>query len=322
MCPEESKTGFNRKAVYAAAVTAVILLAVIVIVRFVIYRPVPELKGLAGLKVDRYDVACYAFDGEKFSFVNHKFKTLDEYRSELPKIIGLMDTRLVKAKGWTPDKITYPIYALEITPVIFKSEKYVHGETFVWSNGYLITSSGDVYRSNLFFSRYLNSDEDDYFRETDTITDIADIRPFRPLFMANKEWNKDMLDISGIDNGEFAEDVEASFAGLDGEDDALTVTVHMINNGKYAWHYSDQSLFVRLEVNSGGNWYYIPHDPNVDDDIRTIRGCSKILDAGQETDVDFNLGYFGRLPPGYYRLIIWGEDHHGDKNAAAEFQLR
>ena len=180
MCPEGSKIKINKKIITAIIITAIVLLTVFVIVRYAVLRPVPELQRLKGLEVNRYDVACYAYDGDKYSHVIKKFKSADEYKRELLKITGLMDTRLVKVNDWTPDKITYPVYSLEITPVIFKSEKYEHGETFVWSNGYLITSSGDVYRSGLFFKRYLNNDEDDYFRETDTITNIADIRPFRP----------------------------------------------------------------------------------------------------------------------------------------------
>ena len=319
MCPEGSKIKINKKIITAIIITAIVLLTVFVIVRYAVLRPVPELQRLKGLEVNRYDVACYAYDGDKYSYVIKKFKSADEYKRELLKITGLMDTRLVKVNDWTPDKITYPVYALEITPVIFKSEKYEHGETFVWSNGYLITSSGDVYRSGLFFKRYLNNDEDDYFRETDTITNIADIRPFRPLFMANKEWNKDMLHVSILDDSEFAENIEAAVTGFDGEEDALIATVRIINNGEYAWNYSDQSLFARLEVNIDGQWYSIFHDPNVDDDIRTMLGYNQRLDSGQETDVVFHLGFFGKLPPGRYRIVIWGQYKSRQANASAEF---
>ncbi len=319
MCPEESKIKINKKINSAIIITAIVLLTVFVIVRYAVLRPVPELQRLKGLEVNRYDVACYAYDGDKYSCVIKKFKSADEYKRELLKITGLMDTRIVKVNDWTPDKITYPVYALEITPVIFKSEKYEHGETFVWSNGYLITSSGDVYRSGLFFKRYLNNDEDDYFRETDTITNITDIRPFRPLFMANKEWNKDMLRVSNLDDGEFAENIEAAVTCFDGEEDALIATVRIINNGEYAWDYSDQSLFAGLEVNIDGQWYSIFHDPNVDDDIRTMLGYNQRLDAGQETDVVFHLGFFGKLPPGIYRIVIWGQYKSRQANASAEF---
>lgn len=135
MCPEESKIKINKKIIPVIIIAAIVLLTVLVIVRYVVLRSVPELQRLKGLEVNRYDVACYAYDGDKYGCVYKKFKSADEYKRELPKITGLMDTRLVKANDWTPDKITYPVYALKITPVIFKSEKYEHGETFVWSNG-------------------------------------------------------------------------------------------------------------------------------------------------------------------------------------------
>ena len=317
MCPEESKIKNNKKLIQAIVITAIILMAGFAFVYLVIFRPVPELQRLKGLEVNYYDIGCYAYNGNTFSSVHKKFNSTDEYNKELPKMLRMMDTRCVRVYDWTPDDITYPIFALEITPVIFKSEKYIHGETFVWSNGYLITSSGEVYKSGLFFGSFLESDEDDYTYVTEDITEIADIRAFRPLFMANNIWNPDMLNPSGLNDYSFSEDIEAVVTGITGEEDEKIATVNLRNYGEKTWSYSDQSLFVRLEVNIGGQWYIIRHDPNVDDDIRTMLGYNQKLAPGEAVDVVFHLGWFGKLPPGNYRIVIWGNDN---KNAYAEFR--
>ena len=317
MCPKESKIKNNKKLIQAIVITAIILMAGFAFGYLVIFRPVPELQRLKGLEVNYYDICCYAYNGNTFSSVHKKFNSTDEYNKELPKMLRMMDTRCVRVYDWTPDDITYPIIALKITPVIFKSEKYEHGETFVWSNGYLITSSGDVYRSGLFFGSFLESDEDDYTNEAENVTEIADIRVFRPLFMANNMWNPDMLNPSGLNDYSFSEDIEAVVTGITGEEDEKIATVNLRNYGEKTWSYSDQSLFVRLEVNIGGQWYIIRHDPNVDDDIRTMIGYNQKLAPGEDVDVAFHLGWFGKLPPGNYRIVIWGNDN---KNAYAEFR--
>lgn len=316
MCPEESKIKNNKKLIQAIVITAIILMAGFAFVYLVIFRPVPELQRLKGLEVNYYDIGCYAYNGNTFSSVHKKFNSTDEYNKELPKMLRLMDTRCVKVSDWTPEDITYPIFALKITPVIFKSEKYIHGETFVWSNGYLITSSGEVYKSGLFFGTFLESDENDYIYETEDVTEITDIRVFRPLFMANNMWNPDMLYPSGLNDSSFSEDIEAVVTGITGEENERIVTVNLRNYGEESWSYSNQSLFVRLEVNIGGQWYIIRHDPNVDDDIRTVLGYNQKLGPGEDVDVEFHLGLFGRIPPGNYRIVIWGDKN---QNASAEF---
>jgi hypothetical protein len=46
-------------------------------------------------------------------------------------------------------------------------------------------------------------------------------------------------------------------------------------------------------------------------------GYNQKLAPGEDVDVAFHLGWFGKLPPGNYRIVIWGNDN---KNAYAEFR--
>ena len=69
-----------------------------------------------------------------------------------------------------------------------------------------------------------------------------------------------------------------------------------------------------------GEWYYLYHDPGVDDDIRTIPGYDEILEPGAQDTVQISLGFYGTLPPGDYMILIHGEDSSGYCYACAEYQ--
>ena len=323
MCPEGSKRTFNGKAVFACIAAVLVLFTGFLIYRFVFLRPIPELRRIAELEVDRYDESCVSYDGKHFVYVSHNINDRDDFNKEVRAIQRFCSARGTKVTGWTPDKITFPVYSLTIRPVIFKSEQYVHGETFVWSNGYLITSSGDVYRCDPGFKYFIESDENDYVREADAADTLMN-RSFRPLHMANNEWNKDMLNPANVSGYAFTDDVEATVTSVTGDEDARVVSVNVKNNGTRKWYYSDQSMYVGVEVQLDGEWYDVLHDPNVDDNFLSSLSCSKTLDAGQDINVNFHLGFYGKLPPGDYRIVIYGQgidSSSWSECAAAEYRI-
>ncbi|MBO4926815.1 MAG: hypothetical protein J5379_00995 [Clostridiales bacterium] len=273
------------------------------------------------MEVNSYDVFCLSLDGETTAFVSHHPADLDEFEEEVKTIKHFCSVRGKKVTGWTPDKITYPIYALTIRPIIYKSETYVHGETVVWTNGYLITSSGDVYRCNPNFKPFLESDEHDYVYESSG-SNLSDSRNLRPLHMANNEWNKDMLKPSDHSDMMFTEDIDATVTAIAGDEYARTVTVSLRNNGTQEKLYSDQSMYVGLDVLLDGEWYRVYHDPNVDDNFLGMLSCNKPLEAGHDVDVEYSLGYYGLLPPGDYRLVIYVSSEDDRECVAAEFEIK
>ncbi len=92
--------------------------------------------------------AC--FEGEKgkmWTSTNskeHSEKALELYRS-------LVKVRGKEVTDWSKDKITYPIYSVKFTLREASVSKSFCG---VWSNGYLITSVGKVYKCKCNFSGF------------------------------------------------------------------------------------------------------------------------------------------------------------------------
>ena len=127
--------------------------------------------------------------------------------------------------------------------MIFKSEEYVPGETVVWSNGYLFTPSGDVYRCSPDFTSFLKSDDNDFVSEAD-LGDIASVRSFRPLYYAGSKWHKELLNPSKISSDDNAEYVEAEVTGISEWRGFPMVT--LTNTGEEDWCYDDNALFVSM----------------------------------------------------------------------------
>ena len=104
--------------------------------------------------------------------------------------------------------------------------------------------------------------------------------------------------------------------------DTLTVvTVSFKNNGSEIWNYSDQPLFIVLEVKIDGEYYSIYHDPNIDDIYLTALFYSKSIGAGRDDVQDYNLGFFGKVPSGEYRIVLFGKQKDVQDYALAEFSV-
>ena len=320
MCPEKAKINLNKTAVIACLIMILILVSGFLIYRFLMLRPIPELKRIADLEGSHFEATFISFDGDKLTSISHHAKTLDVQFSDIRKIRRFCNLKGTKVTDWTPDKIKYPVCSLTIRPINFKSEKYESGETVVWSNGYLITSTGDVYRCNPDFSYFSKSDDGDHYAEA-TGRSIENIKYFRPLAMANKEWNKDLLRPSEHRTRELNKDIEAKIKSVTGEEAERVVTVSFKNNGSEIWNYSDQPLFVGLEVKIDGEYYCIYHDPSIDDIYLTALFYSKSIGAGRDDVQDYNLGFFGKVPSGEYRIVLFGKQKDVQDYALAEFSV-
>ncbi|MBR3341303.1 MAG: hypothetical protein IKG30_06760 [Clostridiales bacterium] len=326
MCPEmnelveSKKTGKKIILVFGIAVLTLILgLSGFLIFRFAELQRIPELKRIDGLDVNYFDVSVTCYDGENYKYVSPNSRTKEESLALMDAVHKFASVKGRKVNNWTPDKITYPVYSVTISPVIFKSEAYVAGETVVWSNGYLFTASGDVYRCSPDFRSFLKTDDNDYVREAD-LEGIAYARAFRPLFYAGSKWHKEFLNPFNTSSDDHAEFVEAEITEISERNGFPLVTVLLTNTGEEMWCYEDRSLFVTMVVVVDGEWYYLYHDPGVDDDIRTIPGYDEILEPGAQDTVQISLGFYGTLPPGDYMILIHGEDSSGYCYACAEYQ--
>ena len=327
MCPEMNvvivepeKTDKKVLLVIGASVLALVLgISGLLICRFAVFKRIPELQRVDELDVNYYEVSVSCFDGENYKYVSPNSRTKEESLALMDAVHKFTSVKGRKVDNWTTDKITYPVYAVTISPVIYKSEEYVPGETVVWSNGCLFTPSGDVYKCNPDFKTFMKTDDNDFVREAD-LKSIASARAFRPLLYAGSEWHKEFLLPSEISGEDHAESVEAEITEITERNGFPLVTVSLKNTGEEKWSYEDRSLFVTMVVVVDGEWYYLSHDPSVDDDIRTMAGYGEILEPGAQETVQISLGFYGTLPPGDYMIVIHGQNSSGYCYACAEYR--
>ena len=327
MCPEMNvvivepeKTDKKVLLVIGASVLALVLgISGLLICRFAVFKRIPELQRVDELDVNYYEVSVSCFDGENYKYVSPNSRTKEESLALMDAVHKFTSVKGRKVDNWTTDKITYPVYAVTISPVIYKSEEYVPGETVVWSNGYLFTASGDVYKCNPDFRSFTETDDNDFVREAD-LGDVASVRAFRPLYYAGSKWHKELLNPSGISKEDRAESVVAEVTEVSEWRGFPMVTVTLTNTGEEDWCYEDNALFVSMVVVLDGEWYYLYHDPSVDDDIRTLSGYDETLEGGAQETVQISLGFYGTLPPGDYMIVIHGQNSSGYCYACAEYR--
>ncbi|MBO4680418.1 MAG: hypothetical protein J5623_00770 [Clostridiales bacterium] len=269
------------------------------------YRNIPELESLKGGSADWYEFDFYSYDGKTVEMISLD-NSLEAQKTNAKLLKKVCSWQGRKADDWTKDKLTYPIYALKITPISIKGNGS-NAETVVWSNGYLITSSGEVYKSNPDFGPFMKAGEKDRKRSAEA-EKISSLRCFRPLMHANNVWNTECLSPSYITEDKLAEGIKATVKGIRVDDGRTVVTVELENGRDGTWMFCDKSLFVRVEVKIDGNWYYIHHDPNIDDAYTTLPANTAPLAAGKKLELDFNLAFYGKLPKGDYRIVVNGED--------------
>lgn len=311
----------TRRKQFEICMTALIIISIGIFIWLLFQGSrIPELERLDNIEADRYSVYCASYDGKEVTWVSQYVKTSEEAKELTNAVHKFTLCSGVKVKNWTKDKITYPIYALTVRPENFNGPLEI-GETVVWTNGYLITSSGDVYKCSPDFSPFLEADDDDY-KSVTAVDDIAHTRTFRPLTYANQQWNTDLLVASGNTPDKLAPGIEVKVTEVGEKSNLPFITVSLKNTGDTKWNYEDYSLFVSLEVYVDGKYYYIYHDPTIDDDIRTIPGYSKVLEPGSEDTLEISLGFYGILPSGDYRIIIYGMTGEDYNFATVDYSLK
>ena len=315
MCPETNVVivepkKINKKAALvsgAVALALVLGISAFLIYRFVVLQRIPELKRVEEIDVNYYEISVSCYDGKNYTHITPRTRSSEETKAITDQIQGFLSLRGKKVSNWTPDKITYPVYSVTVSPIIFQNVNHETGETVVWSNGYLFTASGDVYKCNIDFKPFMKTDDNDFVMEGE-LESLSRARSFRPLFYANREWNKELLEPRKITDLIPAEGVEAKIIETGERAGFPLVTILLRNTGGKDWHFEDRSLFVSMAAVVDGELYYIVHDPSIDDDIRTVMGFGRILEAGSEDTVEISLGYFGTLPSGEYKILIPGID--------------
>lgn len=281
---------------------------------------IPELEYVEKIDEGYYTTYCCVYDGKNFSSVHKRPYYSGEAEEMADMVCDFCAIKGRKVTEWSTDKITYPVYALTIEPRIMGSGQDVC-ETVVWTNGYLITSSGDIYLANPDFKPFLETYERDYTVDIE-IESIAHARSFRLLQSAGQQWHTDIMRPSYVTGDKIADGIEVKVTDQYYKDELPFISVEITNNSGNRWNYCDNSLFVYLDVVVDGECYYLYHDPDVHDDYLTFPSYSAVIEPGETVTEEFCFGLYGtKLPKGDYRLMISGEEDSEIKYACVVFTL-
>ena len=266
-----------------------------------------------------YDTDIIRYDGTTMTWVNHRLWYPNEVYAFNQYARKILETKGELVEDWTPDDLAIPMYAFEIEPKTGFLEYEECGEMWVYSNGFLIAQTGNVYKCDIDFSDLMEVGEHDFLREVEE-DDILNMSCFRPLAYANHKWNPDYLrPASAMD--ESVPDIEAAITEQYEEDGWPKVKVLLKNNSEKDWHYEENSIFVGIIVRVDGRWYHLDYDPAFDEYYATFPSYNKIIKAGEEKNLIFNLGRYGDFPSGDYCVIIGGKDGNVYNYACAPYRL-
>ena len=226
------------------------------------------------------------FDGKsgKYGFFNEdRFEILD----------SLKKVNAVPAPDFTPDKMTYPVYAFD-----------PHGSDgfdmpFLWTNGYLIAKDGTAYRFKYDFAALRKKGFST--NDTGTISSVSVFQNGFRLALDEKGWNASRLTKAA--ELKPAEGVNLQLASQD--EKALKLTLQ--NTGEQTWLYGEDYF---LQVLLDGVWYAVP-PMTPDGVVFTAIGYS--LEPGQTSDIFCSLLPYEGLPKGQYRVCksLSLEDKYG-----------
>lgn len=221
----------------------------------------------------------------------------------------LEDLKKVKAypaDDFTPDKMTYPVYSLEM------QDMEGFPLPFLWTNGYLIDKDGQAYRFRYDFAKLKEKDLDIYTRAK--IMSVADLPGGYLVVQQKGKWVASRL--TEASEPRPAEHIEF----VPNYQSTEMIRLNLINNGTEDWTYGED---YALQVFLDEKWYCVP--PMTPDRIG-FPAIAYGLEPGQNKEIACSLVPFGKLPDGRYRIVKggWTTDSLGrDQNGqvAAEFTV-
>lgn len=186
-----------------------------------------------------------------------------------------------EAADWTPEKITLPIYGLEICGT---DGWFINA---AWSNGYWITQDGTAYRFDYDFEALTENYE---WRSKDSWPSISIMPCAYYLTKTSDGWNTAIL--SPATDISIPEYVSAELVSHIGNN----VTIALTNSAAEEWCYGE---YYYLDVLLDETWYSVPTAPG----NWAFTDIGIILPAGKTQEKTYNLTMYGVLPAGQYRLV-------------------
>ena len=277
---------------------------------------IPELVSITDFAEDDegyIEVRLICFDGEKATIYDSdvKFKDRDQYLKDKDRLNRIVK-KTVSRKGtpapdFTPDDIKYPVYSFMVEPRKI-GEDFEYGENIVWTNGYLITDSGDAYKCNMDFSSITGSEDLFRIQEHDDANALK-WSCFRPLAMANGEWNTDLLSPVEPERVKTAPVVKGKAVNRYQKNGYDWVSIEFENWSDKDWDFSNSYV---IDVRVEGQLYSIPRDACRNSYEIGVMSYQNLVLKSTKTTKDYCLSVYGDLVPGDYVISVFakcgGED--------------
>lgn len=261
---------------------------------------IPELVKMEEyLEKERFDVSLFVQEEDILTRYDEWVASREAYEELQNTMRKVLSGKGTKVKDFNRDKITYPIIGMIVSPEEFQVQNEP-GEAIVWTNGYLITDSFDVYKCDLDFDLITENDElfrsHEYDFEFTYATGV-----FRNLAMAYGKWDESLMNTMQPEMLKVPDNVKGKVVRETETEKGKCVTVEFDNYSDIDWKFSS-SAYMAIEINDA--YYSIPNDPCFDGyTIGTLSyNCSVI--RHEITSEDYYLIPYGDLPPADYILLI------------------
>ena len=304
----------HKKMILGTAI--VIVIAFLCCVLYLGFRAkrIPELEKIETISESFYDIYFASFDGEKFIFWYDSISSEETIKKSQQLLKDIASAKGREATDWSSDKVTYPVYSITIN-TIYPVDNY-YGESVVWSNGYMILSSGKVYKCDFDFSDYLDAGVNVYDTQVEADADLfIGNRWFRSLQQAGFEWHPSYMKTSPYNESDMNSGVEAEVVSEEVDSGFISVRLHITNNTDKSWNYNKYPV---CEVMLDGATYAVPFEPilSSSDGIYTL---NESVSPGKDIKYSVMISREGMLPKGEYRLIIHGQIEGEDCYAVAKY---
>lgn len=215
----------------------------------------------------------------------------DEAKDEIFSSIAKVNAEA--AADWSPKEVQPPVYGLKLGMGQDNFEA-------LWSNGYMITQTGETYRFEYDFADIWEGydwESAGYTWSTGTVLPCS-------YYLCRDEngWIKDYLPLAGS-LPEMPETLAVS-SKADGD----VLTVEFTNSGDREWGFGE-AFYLQAQLDN--EWHNIPTLPG-DWEYPLI---ALLVMPQQTLEHDYDLSCYGELPEGKYRLVtdcFWTEFYIGN----------
>ncbi len=200
----------------------------------------------------------------------------------------------VMVEDWTPEFITYPAYGFEV------GSTDGEGYSAFWSNGYLVMKDGRVYRYDYDFGEVWKKYS---WSEKNPIEALADMPCGRYLTQDENGWI--VSNMHPADAPTAPDQISMRCIEWTNEH----IVYELENNGSEDWPYG---TVYELNVLLDGEWYKVPVNC---DHYYIFNDLLFYLEPGevkQDTVILTKNNPYSDLPPGHYRLVLYGVILEGD----------